>query len=104
MTKKTKLYLESLPVLDHAIKCKSVMIIPNGKLHDSKFETMTYVIYDVLSKKTYKTNGSSDTLNFENTCGWRIECIPQYHAISVWRQDDFEFIPWYSTSTVRECT
>ena len=104
MTAKTKIFLDALPILDHSIKCNSIMIVPNGKIHDSGFETMTYVVMDNETEKQYKTNGSSDVLSLNKTSGWRMECIPQYHAVSLWRQDAFEFTPWYSTSDVRECS
>ena len=103
MTTKTAKFLETLPILDHSIKCNSIIIIPSGKIHDSGYETMVYVVTDNETKTQYKTNGSSDVLALNETSGWRIECLPQYHAVSLWRRKPVEFIPWYSSSDVREC-
>ena len=102
MTNKAKIFLDTLPVLDHSVKCNSVMIIPNGKMHDSGFETMTYVISNSETNEQYKTNGSSDVLDFHYSNGFRIECIPEYHAVRLWRDSPFNFIPWYSTSSITE--
>lgn len=102
MTSKTKMFLETLPILNDSVKSNSVLIIPNGSKHDSGFETMTYVVTDIETKKQYKTHGCSDVLGFYNTEGWSIDCVPEYHAIRLWRSSPFTFIPRYSSAEIKE--
>lgn len=94
--------MESLPLLDKSIKTNSLLIIPNGGTHDSGYETMTYVITDIETQEQYKTHGGSDALSFADALGWHIDCVPEYHAIQLWRRDTFVFTPWSSTSEISE--
>lgn len=102
MTKRTRLYIDSLPVLNDSIRCNSLLIIPNGGKHDSGYETMTYVVTDMKTKKEYKTCGCSDALEFFDTTDWHIDCVPEYHAVRLWRGKPFTFTPWYSSAEIKE--
>lgn len=79
---------------DSQIEFNDIIIIPNNELHDSGWDTMTFIMIDYKNEKMYKSFGGSDVLHINGIGGygedykktiltnmvprtaWHIDCLP----------------------------